>query len=71
VTPSAAAPLREIAIAARMVGNLQAFPDAPMDELLDLRERLEPSRVRFRRALSTAAAQMEGKGFDAGLEREL
>lgn len=49
----------EVALAARLLGRLEAFPFAPMDEILDLRERLTDSRVRFHAAVIKAAEELE------------
>jgi hypothetical protein len=47
--------LDEALIATRLLGQLEAFPDASMDVLLDVRNRLEGPRVHFRAAMSRAA----------------
>ena len=49
----------EVALAARLLGRLEAFPFAPMDEILDLRERLTDSRARFHAAVIKAAEELE------------
>jgi hypothetical protein len=48
----------EAAVAARLLGRLEAFPFARMDEILDVRERLERVRVRFQAAILAATEEM-------------
>ncbi len=52
----------EGALAAATLGRLPSFPDADLDVLLDVRDRLGPSRVRLRAALSYAAADIIAAG---------
>lgn len=71
VTPAEMAPANEVALAARMiVDRVEAFPDATMDVVLDVRDRLEGPLVRFRAALAKAAAELDTTGFDDKFERE-
>ena len=71
LTPSQMAPANEVALAARLiVDELEAFPDAAMSDVLDVRDRLSGPLIRFRGALAKAAGEMESTGFDAVFERE-
>jgi hypothetical protein len=45
-------------LAIGLLGELEAFPDATMDVILDVRERLTASRVHFRAALATVAREL-------------
>jgi hypothetical protein len=40
------------------LGELRAFPDADMDVVLDVRDRLQPSRARFRQAMTEAGRSL-------------
>jgi hypothetical protein len=42
-----------------VLGGLRAFPDADWDVILDVRERLEPSRVNFRAVIAAAADELK------------
>jgi hypothetical protein len=64
-------PASEVALAADLiVDKVEAFPDATMDVVLDVRQRLRDPLVRFRSALAKAAAELESTGFDDNFERE-
>jgi hypothetical protein len=60
-TPSAGATRRaaEGALAASLVGGLESFPDASVDVLLDVRERLAAPRARLRAAVAEAARDLD------------
>jgi hypothetical protein len=61
----------EAAAAGRLIADLDAFPRAAMDELLDVRRELEQPLVRFRAALATLTAQFEAAAWEEGFEREV
>ena len=48
----------ETALAARLLGELPAFPHAEMADILDVREHLADARVRFRQAVATAGREL-------------
>lgn len=48
----------ESAIASHLLGRLEAFPLAPIDEILDLRSRLEGPRARFVSAIAAAVEEL-------------
>lgn len=50
----------EAALAARLLGELPAFPRAEMTDILDVRERLSDARVRFRQAVTMAGRELSG-----------
>jgi hypothetical protein len=50
--------IREGRLATDLLAEAPVFPDAPMDVLLDLRERMERPRARFRVALARAAEEL-------------
>jgi hypothetical protein len=52
----------EGSIAAGLLGELEAFPDASIDVILDVRERLAASRINFRAAVIEAARELAGAG---------
>jgi hypothetical protein len=60
VAESLGAPPPEVdgLFAAALLGELEVFPDASVDVLLDVRDRLEGSRVRFRAAVADATKEM-------------
>jgi hypothetical protein len=66
-----AAPLSEAAMAERILSGLECFPEAPMDEVLDVRRGLEGPRARFRAALGRLSADMPRSAFGADFDREL
>ena len=47
-------------IAVSLLGELEAFPHAPMDVILDVRERLGDSVIHFRAAIAQAASEIDG-----------
>lgn len=49
----------EVAFAARLLGELPAFPRADMADILDVRQRLADARTRFRAAMATAGRDLE------------
>ncbi len=57
-SPTAHPRLAEALIATSLLGQLETFPDASMDVILDVRERLKGARVNFRAAMSKAAAEL-------------
>jgi hypothetical protein len=61
----------EAGTAGRLIGGLQAFPNATMEDLLDVREALTGPRVRFRSALSGLTAEFENASWDEDFDREV
>jgi hypothetical protein len=60
--PAAAA--WESVLATQLIGTLEGFPDADMDVVLDVRERISGSRTAFRAALAEAAKDLGNAAFD-------
>jgi hypothetical protein len=56
----------QVGVARNLIGGLDAFPNASMDVVLDVRERIKDSLVRFRSAVAEAAAV--DPGFDRAVE---
>ena len=52
----------ESALATQLLGALEGFPDADMDVILDVRERISGSRLAFRAALHEAAKDLADRG---------
>jgi len=50
---------KQVGAAGLLIGQLEAFPDAEMDVVLDVRQKLKPSLTRFRAALAAASAELE------------
>lgn len=48
-------------LATSLLGQLEGFPDASMDVVIDVRERLADSRVYFRAAIAEAAAEISAE----------
>jgi predicted NBD/HSP70 family sugar kinase len=48
----------ELRLAAHLLGELQAFPDADTADILDVRERLRDARVGFRAAMARAGREL-------------
>lgn len=61
----------EAAIGSGMIARLPAFPNTPLDELLDLRSDLDDPLARYRRAISQMAVHLRVRAFDAELPAEL
>jgi hypothetical protein len=57
------------AIASRLIGRLDAFPDAPMSAILEARETLGVPLIRFRSAIATMQAELEALPLDEDFER--
>lgn len=62
---------QEAGIAGRLIAGVEAFPDADMDVILDVRERLRKPLVRFRSALSRATAEFSSAAWDQTFPREI
>lgn len=54
----------EVALAASWLGDLPGLPEVPMEVLLEIRDRIQDSRTRFRGAVAAAAADVSGAAFD-------
>jgi hypothetical protein len=61
----------EVGIAGRLIGQLPTFPDADMDVILDVRNRLHPSLVRFRSALAKASGLFESAAWEESFAPEV
>ena len=61
----------EAGIAGRLIAQLEAFPDAEMDVVLDVRRQLQTPLVRFRAALASAGSQFESAAWDESFAREV
>ena len=48
----------EVGVARDLIDTIEAFPNAPMDVILDVRERLREPLVRFRAAVASASAEI-------------
>jgi hypothetical protein len=57
-------------LAALFMGKMDSFPDARMDEILDVRRELNASLVRFRSAVAGMAREMQETPLDDGFKRE-
>lgn len=64
-TPTAGRRAAEGALTAALFGSLPAFPDAPMDVILDVRSQLAGARTAFRGAIATSARDLDD-GVRAG-----
>jgi hypothetical protein len=53
----------EVGAAGRLIGQLEAFPSASMDVVLDVRERLKAPLFRFRAALAHASREIESPAW--------
>lgn len=56
------------ALASRLVGRLDAFPDAPMSAILEAREKLAAPLIHFRRAIATMQVELESVPLDEDFE---
>jgi hypothetical protein len=61
----------EAGIAGRLIDGLETFPDADMDVILDVRERLRDPLVRFRSALARASTEFASAAWDEGFSGEV
>ena len=59
------------ALASRLIGRLDAFPDARMSAILEVRETLSAPLIRFRRAIAKMQAELETMPLDEDFEREV
>jgi hypothetical protein len=64
-----AAAATEPHLAASFFGRMQSFPDARMDEILDVRRELDAPLVRFRSAVAGMAREMAETPLDDAFER--
>lgn len=63
ITDARATRSNEIGAAGRLIGQLEAFPNAGMDVVLDVREQLTKPLVRFRAALARASGEIESPAW--------
>jgi hypothetical protein len=61
----------EAGIARSFIAGLDAFPNAGMDVVLDVRERLKTPLVRFRAAVAAASRELDATAVDSGFAREV
>ncbi len=61
----------EAAVGSGLIARLPAFPQAPLDELLDLRSDLGDPLVRYRRAVMRLASKLRSRAFDVEAAVEL
>lgn len=54
---------KQAGAAGLLIGQLEAFPEAEMDVVLDVRQKLKPSLTRFRAALAEASAELESPAW--------
>jgi hypothetical protein len=69
VAPRGAHAATEPSLAANFIGRMRTFPDAPIDEILDVRRELADPLVRFRSAVAALARQMEETPMDTAFGR--
>ncbi|CAN5482793.1 hypothetical protein BH20CHL6_BH20CHL6_03990 [soil metagenome] len=62
-------PATQVGIAGHFISALEAFPDAPMDVVLDARTRLRKPLIGFRSAIITMAERVEATPIDATFPR--
>jgi hypothetical protein len=63
-------PAGEIALAGRYIGYMPTFPDATVDEVLDVRRGLHKPLIRFRGAMATMASAVEPHAWDLAFAAE-
>lgn len=63
------APATHAGLAGHLVGTLEAFPGAPMDEVIDVRRALNDPLVRFRSAVTLMTRELEVSPLDATFPR--
>jgi hypothetical protein len=56
-------------LAGHLIGSLEAFPDAPVDGLLDVRRALGDPLIRFRGAVTAMTRELDSTPLDAGFAR--
>ncbi len=61
----------EVASAAKFMGYLPYFTDLPVDEVLDLRSRMQGPLVRFRGAMAEMSHDFESRPIDDAFEAEV
>ncbi|MEV0877860.1 hypothetical protein AB0I85_08500 [Micromonospora echinofusca] len=61
----------EAAVGSGLIARLPAFPQAPLDELLDLRSDLYAPLARYRAAVSGMATKLTVRGFDPDIAAEI
>jgi hypothetical protein len=61
----------EAGIAGHLLTGLEAFPDADMDVILDVRQRLRAPLINFRAALAHASLEFASEAWDADFQREV
>jgi hypothetical protein len=61
----------EVGVARSLITGLDAFPNASMDVVLDVRERLQRPLVRFRAAVAEASRELDATAVDEGFQRHV
>lgn len=61
----------EAGIAGRLIGSLEAFPNAEMDVVLDVRAKLQVPLVRFRSALAQFSGEIAAAAWDEVFPQEI
>jgi hypothetical protein len=61
----------EAAVGSGLIARLPAFPQAPIDELLDLRSDLSSSLTRYRSAVVRLSSQLQSRSFDPEVRAEI
>jgi len=61
----------EVTAATAFMGFLPCFPEMPMDEVLDLRKRLQNPLVRFRAVIGEMSREFQSRPFDLDFAREI
>ncbi len=64
-------PATEIGVARALITNLEAFPQASMDVVLDVRERLRDPLIRFRAAMGTMSRETRETPLGPAFESEI
>jgi hypothetical protein len=61
----------EVGVARSLITGLDAFPNASMDVVLDVRERLQRPLVRFRAAVAEASRELDATATDSDFQRHV
>ncbi len=61
----------EVGVARSLITGLDAFPNASMDVVLDVRDRLQRPLVRFRAAVAEATRELDATAIDRDFERHV
>lgn len=64
ITDAPTAHSNEVGVAGRLIGQLEAFPTAEMDVVLDVRKQLRLPLIRFRAALARVSSEIESPAWE-------